>query len=89
MNYNKVALKVMKDYQEIIVNDLFAFSIPVLKKHVNKPGDVHYKAEGSRLQGIEVAKVVGKTIDVRPIKCPSSEIITAQFKAYESNKRKK
>jgi hypothetical protein len=87
--YNKVALKVMKQYPEVIVNDLFTFSTPVLKEHGVKEGDVHYKAEGSRLQGIQVAKEIANAIGTTPIECPSTDVITAQFKAYESKKKKK
>ncbi|WP_405603974.1 hypothetical protein [Polaribacter sp. Asnod1-A03] len=88
VKYNKVALNVIKQYPEVIVNDLFTFSVPVLKKHGVKEGDVHYKAEGSRLQGIEVAKKIATSINITPIECPSTEIITIQFKTYESKKKK-
>ena len=87
--YNKVALKVMKQYPEVIVNDLFTFSVPVLKEYGVKEGDVHYKAEGSRLQGIQVAKKIGDSIGVTPIECPSTDVINAQFKAYETKNKKK
>ncbi|MBU2929865.1 SGNH/GDSL hydrolase family protein [Winogradskyella psychrotolerans] len=86
VKYNAVALKVMSAYPEIIVNDLYTFSIPVLKEFANKPGDVHYKAEGSRLQGIEVANKIAKAIDITPIECPSTDVITAKFKEYETKK---
>ena len=86
--YNEVALKVMKAYPEIIVNDLYTFSVPVLKEYAKKAGDVHYKNEGYRLQGIEVAKVIGDAIDIKPAKCPSVEVIQAKFNAYESKKKK-
>ncbi|MGJ8550757.1 SGNH/GDSL hydrolase family protein [Winogradskyella wichelsiae] len=86
VKYNAVALKVMSEYPEIIVNDLYTFSIPVLKEHANKPGDVHYKAEGSRLQGIEVANKIATSLHITPVECPSAEAITAKFKAYETKK---
>jgi len=87
--YNEVALKVMKQYPEVIVNDLFTFSVPVLKEFGKKPGDVHYKAKGSRLQGIQVAKKIASAIDITPTECPSTEIIEAEFKAYETKKKNK
>ncbi|MBU3011366.1 hypothetical protein KO506_08125 [Polaribacter vadi] len=87
IKYNKVALNVMKQYPEVLVNDLFTFSVPVLKEHGVKKGDVHYKAEGSRLQGIQVSKKIADAISIKPIECPSTDIINAQFKAYESKKK--
>ena len=84
VKYNKVALKVMKEHPEIIVNDLYTFSGPVQKEYAHSPGNVHYKEEGSRLQGIEVAKIIGNAIEVTPLECPSAEVIAAQFKEYES-----
>ena len=83
--YNKVAINVMKDYKDIRINDLFRFSKPVIKEHATGPGNVHYAAEGSRLQGIEVASVIGKTVGVKPNECPSVEIITERFRQYESS----
>lgn len=85
--YNEVAIKVLKEHPDIIVNDLYSFSVPLLKKYAIGPGNVHYKEEGSRRQGIRVAKVIAKALDLKPNKCPSTEIITTRFKEYESNKR--
>lgn len=80
----KVALKVMKDYKDIGINDLYSFSLPVLKEHATRPGNVHYTAEGSRLQGIEVARVISEAQGVKPGECPSAEIITERIRHYES-----
>jgi hypothetical protein len=74
----------MKDYKDIGINDLYSFSLPVLKEHATRPGNVHYTAEGSRLQGIEVARVIGKKLEVKPKECPSVEIITERIRQYES-----
>ncbi|MDB4199200.1 SGNH/GDSL hydrolase family protein [Polaribacter sp.] len=89
IKFNKVALKVMQQYPTIIVNDLFRFSVPVIKEYGKKHGDVHYKAEGSRLQGTQVAQKIANAIGITTVKCPSTDIITAQFKAYESQIKKK
>jgi len=83
--YNKVALKVLKKHKDIIVNDLYSFSIPVWETYGNGRGDVHYQAEGSRLQGIEVAEVIANTLNVKTNDCPSTEVVIAKFKEYESN----
>jgi hypothetical protein len=82
--YNQVALEVMRDHKDIRINDLHSFSIPVLKEHAAGPGNVHYAAEGSRLQGIEVARIISKEIGVKPVECPSVEVITERFREYES-----
>lgn len=81
--YNEVALELLKGHKDIIVNDLYTYSKPVLETHGVDYGNVHFKAEGSRLLGIEVAKVIAKTINEKPNTCPSSEVITAKFEAYE------
>ena len=86
--YNEVALELLKGHRDILVNDLYTYSKPVLETHGVDYGNVHFKAEGSRLLGIEVAQVIGKTIKVEPNKCPSTEVITAKFEAYESEKKK-
>lgn len=83
IRYNKAALKVLKKHKDIIVNDLFTFSIPVWEAHGEGYGNVHYKAEGSRLQGIEVAKVIANTLSVETSNCPSTEVVISKFKEYE------
>lgn len=81
--YNKIALKVMKDHKDIGLNDLYKFSVPVLEEFAVGPGNVHFKAEGSRLQGIEVARLISNTIGVKPTICPTVEIIKERFSRYE------
>ena len=81
--YNKAALKVIKDQKNIGINDLYKFSLPVLDEYATGPGNVHYKAEGSRMQGIEVARVIGDALGIIPIPCPSTEEITELFQQYE------
>jgi len=48
---------------------------------------VHYKDEGSRLQGIEVARVIADVLGIESGECPSVEVITDRFKRYESSIR--
>ncbi|MFC1761522.1 GDSL-type esterase/lipase family protein [Planctomycetota bacterium] len=81
--YNQVAYKVLKDHQDIRINDLHTFSIPVQEEYAAGPGDVHYKAEGSRLQGMEVARAIVDVLGIEPGDCPSVEVITDRFKQYE------
>ncbi|MGE9292562.1 MAG: SGNH/GDSL hydrolase family protein [Puniceicoccales bacterium] len=56
--YNEVALEVMKDYPEITVNDLYAFTLPHQQEWWQKPGNVHYAPAGRQAQGKEVAGVI-------------------------------
>jgi hypothetical protein len=85
--YNKRALRVMRDYKDIQINDLYKFSLPVIKAHAAGPGNVHFDAEGSRLQGIEVARIIGEAIGVKPGECPSVEVITERSRQYESTSK--
>ncbi len=86
--YNDIALKVMKDHKDIIINDLYKFSIPVLEQFAICPGNVHYKAKGSRMQGIEVASVISNVIGVKPNICPTTDTIRERSKQYKRNLNK-
>ena len=86
MQYNKVALKVLEDHKDVIINDLHGFSIPVLEKYATRPGNVHFKDEGSRLLGIEVARVIGNSVGIKPVECPSVDIIKERSRIYEGRK---
>lgn len=83
LNYNKIALQVLKEHPEIRVNNLHDFSIPILQKYQDKPGSVHYVPEGYRLLGIEVAKQIATVLGIKPNECPSSTAIEKEFKEYE------
>lgn len=56
--FNKVALKVLEDHPEIVVNDLYSFTKPHHSKWWTRPGNVHLNPEGIRAQGEEVARVL-------------------------------
>lgn len=56
--YNRVALRVLKDYPEIEVNDLYAFTLPNQPEWWTKPGNVHFNEVGYTAQGKEVARYV-------------------------------
>ena len=83
IRFNEVASKVMKQYEDIQVNDLYEFTKTKLKGQNVKPNNVHFTKEGSRLQGIEVARVVADSIGIRPNDCPSVAVIDEEFKKYE------
>ncbi len=56
--YNLVALKVMKDFPEVIINDLYYFTKPNHSLWWTKVGNVHYNKTGSKAQGNEVAGMI-------------------------------
>lgn len=61
--YNEVALEVLKDYPEIIVNDLHALTKPHQSEWWTRPGNVHFNRKGQKAQGKEVARVISKVLD--------------------------
>lgn len=58
VQYNAIAKEVLKEYPNVVVNDLYAFTKPKMTKWQIKPGDVHFKAEGKRKQGAQVGKAI-------------------------------
>jgi hypothetical protein len=82
--YNKVLERVLKRHKDITMNDLCSFSIPLLEKYAAGPGNVHYKPEGSRFQGIEVAKIIAETLGIKSVDCPSTELVLKRFKQFEN-----
>lgn len=63
--FNEVALKVLKDYPGIIVNDLYAFTKPNQPEWWTKPGNVHFTEKGYGAQGHRVAKVIKRALEKR------------------------
>ncbi len=60
--YNQAALEVLKDYPEIVVNDLYALSKPHQSEWAKAPTDVHYNSKGQRAQAEQVAKVIKQVL---------------------------
>ncbi len=50
VRFNKVAADVLKDYPDVIVNDLYALTKPNQPEWWTRPGDVHFNAEGRKAQ---------------------------------------
>ena len=61
VRYNKAALEVMKKHQ-VEVNDLHALMADKMADYAVKPGDVHFKPEGSKLLADKVAGVIKKAL---------------------------
>lgn len=59
--YNEVALKVMKAHG-VAINDLHAFIAPKMTVYQTAPNNVHFKPEGSKVLGDEVARVIAETL---------------------------
>ena len=56
IRYNEIAARIMKKHN-ISTHDLFTVSINRMKE-LMRPANVHYTAEGSRVLGKDVARVV-------------------------------
>ncbi len=63
--YNGIALKVLKDYPEISVNDLYNFTRPNHETWWTKPGNVHFNTAGATAQGKESARVIEQELKKR------------------------
>lgn len=63
--YNQIALKVLKDYPEIAVDDLYAFTKPQHAQWWTKPGNVHFNTAGATAQGKEVARVIEQQLKLK------------------------
>ena len=61
--YNEAALAIMARY-DVSVNDLYSFALPRLDA-IQRPHDVHFTAEGSRLLAEQVAQTIRDALDER------------------------
>ncbi|MBW8035325.1 MAG: alpha/beta hydrolase fold domain-containing protein [Planctomycetes bacterium] len=74
LKYNKVALKVLKDYPQIGINDLYRFTKPNQPKWWSKPGNVHFTEEGYNAQGSQVARIILESLDRKKNVSPDERI---------------
>ena len=63
VKYNDIAARVMKDNQ-ITTDDLYSFAKERMAE-IMLPANVHFKPEGSKLLGAEVAKTIKAALDKR------------------------
>ena len=56
--YNSAAREVLQQHPGVLINDLFAFTLPHHSAWWSSPGNVHYKPVGFDAQGDEVARVI-------------------------------
>ena len=62
VKYNKGAREVLSAYPDIIINDLYTFTLPHHEEWMQEPGNVHYNAIGFQAQGEEVARIINETL---------------------------
>lgn len=60
--YNRAAQRVLQDFPEIVVNDLYGFTLPNQPDWWTKPGNVHFKEVGFTAQGKEVARLIREAL---------------------------
>ena len=56
--YNVAALSVLRDFPDVIINDLYGFTKPNHDVWWTEPGNVHYKSIGAKAQGCTVARLI-------------------------------
>jgi arylsulfatase A-like enzyme/lysophospholipase L1-like esterase len=56
--YNQIALEVLEDFPEVLINDLFAFTKANMQEWAIVPGNVHFNELGRAKQGEQVAEVI-------------------------------
>lgn len=62
VKYNKAALEVLKNYPQIVINDLYSYTIPNHATWMQELGNVHYNKIGFTAQGKEVARVIAEIL---------------------------
>tara|TARA_B100001123_G_scaffold127943_1_gene148799 strand:- start:270 stop:1013 length:744 start_codon:yes stop_codon:yes gene_type:complete len=55
IRYNRVAMDLLKDYPEIVVNDLYTLTLSNQETWWTQPGNVHFNETGRAAQGKQVA----------------------------------
>ncbi len=65
IKYNQVALKVMSDFPEILIDDLYNLTLPKQPEWWKAPGNVHFNEKGIEAQGHEVARVIQSALKTR------------------------
>jgi len=61
VKYNQIALRVMEEHG-ITVDDLYGLSIGKLKK-IQRPANVHFTPEGSRMLAVQVVKSISRELE--------------------------
>lgn len=60
VKYNQAAKEVLLSFPDIVINDLYSFTLPQHAAWAQGPGDVHYNEDGFTHQGKEVARIITK-----------------------------
>lgn len=62
IKFNTAAREVLAKHPEIVINDLYAFTMPQRKAWAQEPGNVHYNKKGATEQGKEVARIIAENL---------------------------
>lgn len=62
IKFNKAAIEVLANHPDIVINDLYTFTLPHLEEWAKKPGDVHYNELGFNEQGKEVGRIIAENL---------------------------
>ncbi len=65
LRYNAAALQALKDFPEVGVLDLHAFTLPRQPEWWTKPGNVHFNDEGQKAQGDAVAQAIARALEAK------------------------
>lgn len=60
--FNQAALEVLANYPDIVINDLYSFTLPHGEEWAEAPGNVHYNETGFNAQGKEVARIISENL---------------------------
>jgi hypothetical protein len=63
--YNEIALKVLKQHPEVVIDDLYGLTLPYHQEWWEAPGNVHYSATGRAEQAKQVAAVIEQVLAER------------------------
>ena len=55
---NRVAVEVLAEFPDVVINDLHAFTQPHQTDWWIRPGDVHFNTVGSQMLGAQVVEVI-------------------------------
>jgi hypothetical protein len=52
----------LANYLEIVINDLYSFTLPHAEEWAEASGNVHYSEAGFNAQGKEVARIIAEKL---------------------------
>jgi len=80
--YNEAALEILRKYDQVIINDLYAYINPRFDDLAIRPGNVHFSKEGSRILGKRVGKFIAQIMKTDTVPIPDEEFLKEQERNY-------